>query len=51
MPGVLVFGRMSPVNPSNVNPLGTELYVPVVYDPVPVNVTVVVPSVEQNGLA
>ena len=51
MPVTLVFGRMYPVVPSNVNPIGTELYVPVVYAPVPVNVTDVVPSVEQNGLA
>ncbi|MFM7980147.1 MAG: hypothetical protein ACKPKO_12605 [Candidatus Fonsibacter sp.] len=50
MPGVLVFGVMSPVDVFSVKPLGTELYVPVVYAPVPVNVTDVDPSVEQNGL-
>ena len=41
---------MSPVDGSKVKPLGTELYVPVVYAPVPVKVTTSGPSVEQNGV-
>ena len=50
VPGVLVLGVIAPVDGSKLNPLGTELYVPVVYKPVPVKVTDVVPSVEQNGV-
>ena len=39
VPAVLVLAVISPVDAFKVNPAGDALYVPPVYEPVPVNVT------------